>query len=171
MKVLIISDSHGLEEELNMIAKRHEKEVDLMIHCGDSELESENPALEPFSVVKGNCDFTGNFEDELILTAGAKRILVVHGHLHGIKQSLLTVYYRAEELGADIICFGHSHIAGSEMLRGKLMINPGSIRLPRVRNVKSYAILTLAENEATVTFYDQTGQEITGLQSHFTFET
>lgn len=40
MNVLIISDSHGLEEELQTIAKRHEAEVDLMIHCGDSELET-----------------------------------------------------------------------------------------------------------------------------------
>ena len=28
MNVLIISDSHGLEEELQTIAKRHEAEVD-----------------------------------------------------------------------------------------------------------------------------------------------
>lgn len=45
MNVLIISDSHGLEEELQTIAKRHEAEVDLMIHCGDSELETRHPAL------------------------------------------------------------------------------------------------------------------------------
>lgn len=72
MNVLIISDSHGLEEELQTIAKRHEAEVDLMIHCGDSELETGHPALDPYAVVKGNCDFTGDFKDELLLTAGSK---------------------------------------------------------------------------------------------------
>lgn len=97
MNVLIISDSHGLEEELQTIAKRHEAEVDLMIHCGDSELETKHPALEPYAVVKGNCDFAGDFKDELLLTAGSRKILVTHGHLHGIKQTLLNVYYRAEE--------------------------------------------------------------------------
>lgn len=69
MNVLIISDSHGLEEELQTIAKRHEAEVDLMIHCGDSELETRHPALEPYAVVKGNCDFAYDFKDELLLTA------------------------------------------------------------------------------------------------------
>lgn len=73
MNVLIISDSHGLEEELQTIAKRHEADVDLMIHCGDSELETGHPALEPYSVVKGNCDFIGDFKDELLLTAGSKK--------------------------------------------------------------------------------------------------
>ncbi|MCP6683275.1 YfcE family phosphodiesterase [Bacillus nakamurai] len=169
MKVLIISDSHGLEDELSAIAKRHEAEVDLMIHCGDSELRAAHPALKPYNTVKGNCDIGGGFKDELLLSAGSRKILVVHGHLHGIKQSLLTVFYRAEELGADIVCFGHSHIAGSEMLRGKLLINPGSICLPRVRNVKSYAILTLANDEAIVTFYDETGQKISSLENKISF--
>ncbi|MEC1613190.1 YfcE family phosphodiesterase [Bacillus mojavensis] len=168
MNVLIISDSHGLEEELQTIAKRHEADVDLMIHCGDSELETGHPSLEPYSVVKGNCDFIGDFKDELLLTAGFKKILVTHGHLHGIKQTLLNVYYRAEELGAEIICFGHSHIAGSEMLRGKLLINPGSIRLPRVRSTESYAILSLENDTATVRFYNQAGDEIIDLQHRVT---
>ncbi|MBY8914930.1 YfcE family phosphodiesterase [Bacillus sp. YC2] len=169
MKVLVISDSHGLEDELSAIAKRHEAEADLMIHCGDSELEAAHPALKPYHAVKGNCDMGGGFKDELLISAGSRKILVVHGHLHGIKQSLLTVFYRAEELGADIVCFGHSHIAGSEMLRGKLLINPGSIRLPRVRNVKSYAILTLSNDEAIVTFYDESGREISGMENKICF--
>lgn len=169
MKVLIMSDSHGLEDELSTIAKRHESEVDLMIHCGDSELEAVHPALKPYHAVKGNCDFGGGFQDELMISAGSRKILVVHGHLHGIKQSLLTVFYRAEELGADIVCFGHSHIAGSEMLRGKLLINPGSIRLPRVRNVKSYAVLTLVNDEAIVAFYDERGQKISSLENKISF--
>lgn len=127
MKILIISDSHGLTDELQTIAKRHAAEVDMMIHCGDSELETNHPALEGYKVVKGNCDFMGDFEEELLLPLdGGGKLFLTHGHLHGIKQSLLQVYYRAEELGADIICFGHSHIPGSELLRGKLLINPGN---------------------------------------------
>ena len=51
MKVLIISDSH-YEDELETIAKRHEDEADLMIHCGDSELDAAHPALTPYHTVK-----------------------------------------------------------------------------------------------------------------------
>lgn len=114
MKVLIVSDSHGLEDELEMIAERHGKETDLIIHCGDSELDPSHPALSSYLTVKGNCDFYGEFKDEIVVPAGSRKLFFTHGHLYGIKQSLLNVYCRAEELGADIICFGHSHIAGSE---------------------------------------------------------
>ncbi|MEK5098572.1 MULTISPECIES: YfcE family phosphodiesterase [Bacillus] len=163
MKVLIVSDSHGLENELETIAKRHEKDADLNIHCGDSELDPSHPALASYLTVKGNCDFYGEFKDEIVVPIGERKLFFTHGHLYGIKQSLLNVYYRAEELGADIICFGHSHIAGSELMDGKLLINPGSIRLPRVRREKTYAILSIDNNNAEVRFYDTSGQEIESL--------
>ena len=124
-----------------------------------------------YKVVKGNCDFMGDFEEELLLPLdGGGKLFLTHGHLHGIKQSLLQVYYRAEELGADIVCFGHSHIPGSERLRGKLFINPGSVHLPRVRKERSYAILTLDGSEANVQFFTDEGQAIQDLENTVTLE-
>ncbi|MFT0799861.1 metallophosphoesterase [Bacillus swezeyi] len=166
MKVLIVSDSHGLEHELQTIAERHEKDVDLSIHCGDSELDPSHPALSSYLTVKGNCDFYGDFKDEIVVPVGSRKLFFTHGHLYGIKQSLLNVYYRAAELNADIICFGHSHIAGSELMDGKLLINPGSIRLPRVRRDKTYAILSIDKDDASVRFYDTDGREIESLANH-----
>ena len=61
MKVLIISDSHGLEDELETIAKRHEDEADLMIHCGDSELDAAHPALTPYHTVKAIATLAAGF--------------------------------------------------------------------------------------------------------------
>ncbi|NPC93613.1 metallophosphoesterase [Bacillus sp. WMMC1349] len=167
MKVLIVSDSHGLEGELQTIAKRHEKDTDMKIHCGDSELDPAHPALAPYHTVKGNCDFYADFKDEMMIQVGSRKLFFTHGHLYGIKQSLLNVYYRANELGADIICFGHSHIAGSELMDGKLLINPGSIRLPRVRKDKTYAILSIDNAQATVRFYNLDGHEIESLTNHY----
>ena len=48
MKVLIMSDSHGLTHEISMITDRHKQEVAAMIHCGDSELERNDPHMEEF---------------------------------------------------------------------------------------------------------------------------
>ncbi len=39
MKVLIMSDSHGLTHEISIIKERHKQDVTAMIHCGDSELD------------------------------------------------------------------------------------------------------------------------------------
>ena len=45
MKVLFVSDSHGLTAELEKLVENHQDEVDLFIHCGDSELDPDDPAI------------------------------------------------------------------------------------------------------------------------------
>ncbi|MBP0723919.1 metallophosphoesterase [Bacillus sp. RG28] len=158
MKALIISDSHGLRDELLVISERHMNNVDVMIHCGDSELELNGKELQDYKVVRGNCDFIGAFPEELVHNLGEYKLFATHGHLYGIKQSLQSLYYRSQEVGAKIVCFGHSHIMGAELINGVLFINPGSILLPRLRKEKTYAILEIIENQASVTFYTINGE-------------
>lgn len=167
MNILIISDSHGNEEILKLISERHKDDVDLLLHCGDSELSPSHPSLAPYLVVKGNCDFGGGFENERVVKIEDKTLFFTHGHLHGIKESLMKINYRAQELEADVICFGHSHNPGSEMYDGRLFINPGSILLPRMRKERSYAILSYRNNSAAVHFYDENGHEIPDLRNSF----
>ncbi|ASF40082.1 phosphodiesterase [Halobacillus halophilus] len=140
-KVLIISDSHGLEQELMDVKKRHQHEVDAMLHCGDSELSYDSKELEGFYYAKGNCDFEPEMENDQVVTVGDITFLLTHGHLYQIKSTLMPLSYKAEESGAQIACFGHSHIAGAEKVNEKLFINPGSCRLPRDREEPTYAIL------------------------------
>ena len=56
-KVLVVSDSHGLTKELEVIRERHLNDVDLMIHCGDSELMPDEKVMNGYLTVRGNCDF------------------------------------------------------------------------------------------------------------------
>lgn len=167
MNILIISDSHGNEVILKYISERHKNDVDLMLHCGDSELSPSHPYLAPYLVVKGNCDLGSGFEKEKVVAIGDNKLFFTHGHLHGIKESLMKINYRAQELGATVICFGHSHNPGSELYDGRLFINPGSIELPRLRKEKSYAILSITNNSAAVHFYDEIGNEIPDLRNSF----
>lgn len=140
-KVLIVSDSHGLRTELVELRKRHGEEIDLWIHCGDSELSDRDKEVQNFSIVRGNCDFGSAFDDEVIEEAGGLRFFITHGHLHSVKSSLMKLLYCAEEVNAQIICFGHTHVLGAELVRNKLFINPGSLRLPRERKERTYVIL------------------------------
>jgi putative phosphoesterase len=158
LKALIISDSHGLRDELIVIAERHMNDVNVMVHCGDSELEINAKELQDYKVVRGNCDFLGTFPEEVVHNLGEYKLFATHGHLYGIKQSLQSLYYRSQEVGAKIVCFGHSHIMGAELIEGVLFINPGSILLPRLRKEKTYAILEIVENQASVTFYTINGE-------------
>lgn len=166
-KILIVSDSHGSTELLDELKSRHASEVDLMVHCGDSELEKGSEALEGFAVVKGNCDFFGNFPDEALLEIDGYKIYIAHGHLHGVKSSLLSLSYRAEETGASIVCFGHSHLLGAEKIGSSLYINPGSIRLPRGRRERTYVILELKDEKAYLRVYDFDQGEISSLSQEF----
>lgn len=166
MKVLIISDSHGNTDSLIKIKERHQHEVEAMIHCGDSELEDDCKALLGMHVVRGNCDFA-LFPNEIIQDIGSFQFLITHGHLYSIKSTLMKLKYRALEAGANIVCFGHSHIAGAEMVDGILFINPGSIRLPRMRKEKTYVILNLANGQANVDFYDENGDLLKHMSTAF----
>ncbi|HEY2420256.1 MAG TPA: metallophosphoesterase [Neobacillus sp.] len=165
-KVLIVSDSHGLTKELELLRERHGKEVDLMIHCGDSQLMPEDKEIAGYLTVLGNCDYSG-FPLETVAEVAGRRIFVTHGHKYSVKTSLVNLKYKAEELNADIVCFGHSHVLGAELVGDMLFLNPGSIRLPRERIEKTYLILELNEEKIRMSVFELNGREIKTLAREF----
>ncbi|MGM8213296.1 metallophosphoesterase family protein [Virgibacillus sp. W0430] len=158
-KVLIVSDSHGLTDELIMIRERHNWIY--TIHCGDSELPWNAPELSDVFIVKGNCDIDDDFKLEQELKIGGIKFFVTHGHLYGVKSDLMRLSYRAKECNAQVVCFGHSHIAGAVQEDNQLFINPGSIRQPRGRTEKTYALMEWnTYQEIHVSFYTLGGKKI-----------
>ncbi|MED4037515.1 metallophosphoesterase [Niallia taxi] len=154
MKVLIVSDSHGLVNELQVLKERHKEEAELFLHCGDSELPIDDKAISGYVVVQGNCDYYAKYPEETIQEVNGKKLLMVHGHLYGVKSSVSRLLYRAKEVGAQIACFGHSHYLGMEMIEDVLFINPGSLRLPRGRMEKTYVILSVEDKTLKTEVYD-----------------
>ncbi|SIS50979.1 metallophosphoesterase family protein [Salimicrobium flavidum] len=165
-KVLVISDSHGMKEELMQVKERHENETDAMIHCGDSELSTDSEELQGFHYAKGNCDFEPDMEEEQVVDVKGVRFFVAHGHLLQVKQTLMPIFYRSEEVGADVACFGHSHMIGAEKVGDKLVMNPGSSRLPRDREEPTYAIIHWVEGskEMTLAYYHIDGTKLDDLE-------
>ena len=167
-KILIVSDSHGSTDLLEGIEKIHGHDADLMIHCGDSELAEDDPAIKSFKSVRGNCDFLANLPDDETHVINGVKIFVTHGHLYSVKSTLGNLFYKAKELQADIVCFGHSHILGAEMVDDVLFINPGSIRLPRGRKERTYIILNLEQGKAILQIHDYGNGEMVELRQEFT---
>ncbi|WP_099362104.1 metallophosphoesterase [Fredinandcohnia onubensis] len=165
MKVLILSDSHGLTKELLDIKERHKNDVEFMLHLGDSELSSQSEEMSGFSVVRGNCDFDSNYPNDMIVLLNGLKVYMTHGHLYNVKMSLMNLSYRAREVGASIVFFGHSHIAGAELIDDVLFINPGSFRLPRMRKERTYVIVEVDNNQADVVFYDSEGNVVEELST------
>lgn len=129
MKVLVLSDSHG---NVDNMARAVEKTAPrLIIHLGDcwrdaEELHDLFPRI-PLEQVPGNCDF-GRFEaEERLLFLEDKRVLIAHGHTMRVKYGLLSAQYRAQEMAADALLFGHTHIPLIENDGALILLNPGSI--------------------------------------------
>lgn len=166
-KVLVVSDSHGLTKELNMLRERHSEDVNLMIHCGDSELTPADGAISSYLTVMGNCDFGGGYPLETMAEVAGRKFFITHGHRYSVKTSLLNLKYKAQEVNADIVCFGHSHVLGAEVIGSTLFLNPGSIRLPRGCLEKTYVILDLQDEIIKMSVFEVSGREIPELARDF----
>ncbi|MDG5470990.1 metallophosphoesterase [Jeotgalibacillus sp. ET6] len=168
MKILAVSDNHGDRERIVELKERYKDSVDVMLHCGDSELPFDSPEMEGFERVRGNCDMDSAYPDEKVVKVKGTTLFVTHGHLYGIKQSLDKIHYKASEEEAEIAFFGHSHSLGAEVIDQRLYINPGSILLPRDRKEASYAIVEKNEDEVSVHFYDELHNELTSWSGQLT---
>lgn len=86
MKVLIVSDTHGKDENLEAAVYK-EAPFDLLIHCGDvegREIFTEALVDCPCCMVSGNNDFFTDLPREEQIELCGKRILVTHGHYYGV---------------------------------------------------------------------------------------
>ena len=129
MKILVLSDSHGNLE--NMIQAVEKETPRMILHLGDCWRDGERlhehfPDI-PFHQVPGNCDFRPTEPAEQLLFLEDKRVLICHGHTYGVKQSLLTAGYAAEEQNLDLFLFGHTHRPLVDKRGKTLFLNPGSI--------------------------------------------
>lgn len=118
MTLLIVSDTHGRVDRLERLFEMH-KGVDALIFLGDglSDLERAGVKNYPFTVfsVKGNCDGTVfglnamRAKEEITFNFEGVSFYALHGHTRGVKFSMTNALYAAEEKGADVILFGHTH--------------------------------------------------------------
>lgn len=138
MLIAIISDTHKNQRSLN-IAQKHIKEAnaDIIIHLGDC-IEDIEILIENFNgkvyAVEGNCDNLNKYAKEDIIEVNGKSIFFTHGDLYGVKNGLDNLRRRGKEVGADIVLFGHTHEPFKEEKNGIILMNPGSIAKPVLRD-------------------------------------
>ena len=149
MKLLIFSDTHGYLDSARDVLRRIGSKVDAVAHLGDhdmdaQELQQEFPSL-PFHFVAGNNDFGMDTPSWKMIHMGGRGILLTHGHKQRVYWGMDTISYWAEEHGADAVLFGHTHRPFYDNGGPILILNPGSISLPR-NSIPSFGILTIEEN-------------------------
>lgn len=155
MKIVVFSDSHGKLDW--MIAVMELERPDHVFFLGDHERDgwdlSRMYPETPLNAVKGNCDWGPGLEEWLIELEGV-RFLLTHGHLYGAKTGVSRLMEAGARTGADVVCYGHTHIPAilAEPGQAKLF-NPGSIG-GRYGQPATYGVLTAKEGKATMEIKD-----------------
>jgi len=146
MKILVISDSHG--RRLNVLDTYKKENPDGVLFLGDglSDMDVLDVIPPKFCVcVKGNCDIFPE-EGVRVLHLENKKLLLTHGHGSGVKQGLWKLDLLAQERGADVVLYGHTHQPADDSIEGRRYICPGSIAQG------TYVILSLEKDELKVEF-------------------
>lgn len=149
MKILVISDTHGAIHEIVKVIENMEK-PQLILHLGDYVEDGEKIEKETgikVEMVRGNGDFFNKrYEDDKVLEIEGKRIFMTHGHRYGVRHGVLNLLYRAEELQADIVLYGHTHVPMITKDAGIFVMNPGSPTHPRgFYKSKTYGIINIKD--------------------------
>ncbi len=160
MRVLVLSDSHGRNENIEkaIIKAKKTGKIDLMIHLGDvgyDYLSVERMAGVPTYMVAGNNDYGGFLRDMSVIYIGGHRVLLTHGHRQNVHFGLERLGYLALESDCDIAMYGHTHVPFLEEEDEVTFLNPGSISLPRQSGYKrTFAIMEVDdEDNVSYTFH------------------
>lgn len=169
MKLIVVSDNHGDTYYMEEILSIYEDEVEMWIHCGDSELMEDHPLWQNFKTVTGNMDYAPGFDLERLVEFNTRKFLVVHGHKHAVKRSNEIMKNRAKEEDVNIVFYGHTHIPKAEKEDGILFINPGSLTQPRDRKEGTYLLMELNQDsgEVSLKYYDQNHNKLEDLSATY----
>lgn len=157
MRILFASDLHGSASAAQKVLERLEAERadrffllgDLLYHGPRNDLPDRYEPKEVIRLlnespitplcVRGNCDAEVDqmvlefpiMADYLMLELDSHRIFATHGH----------VYNRDNPppIGTgDVLLHGHTHLYAMERLEHFVLLNPGSVTLPKGGNPKTY---------------------------------
>lgn len=130
MKILVVSDSHGMRKKLLEIVRRQTK-AEVVLFLGDGENDYDYVKKEfpekMFVGVRGNNDWCSSLKNTELVTVEGVRILLTHGHTYHVKYGLSELKMSARAAKAEIALFGHTHTQYTEYDDGLYIMNPGAI--------------------------------------------
>ena len=146
MKAAVFSDTHGNTTLMTEAIRR--LRPDVIIHLGDYErdteiIKHEFPQIPLYSVC-GNCDMAAASPLTDIVPLGPVKAFICHGYSYGVEYNNIDrLVYAAQEQGAKIAMFGHTHSAYNGEAGGVKVVNPGSAGKGRV---PTYAFIEVFDN-------------------------
>ncbi|MCL2545058.1 MAG: metallophosphoesterase [Clostridia bacterium] len=135
VRIGVLSDTHRDDAAIRRVMARLQAAgpLDALCFLGDcaADLDAIEACLSSAKktavyAVRGNNDVFSAQPDELTVSLGGKKLLLVHGHRQRVKFHRLGLALHAQERGADIALFGHTHRPECGYERGILLLNPGA---------------------------------------------
>ena len=151
MRIGVFSDSHGDVSNARRFYDRLAP-LDCIFHLGDYAADGAKLAKLfacPVYAVRGNCDYRSDAPLELTVDLDGKRFLLLHGHQYYFSDALL---YRGEEVHADMVLYGHTHMPDLSADGPRLLLNPGSLSRPRGGSANSCALIVTDGGDLQVRF-------------------
>ena len=160
MKLMFASDIHGSRSACEAVLAAYKAEGaerlvllgDLLYHGPRNDLPKEYAPKEVIAMlnemkneiyaVRGNCEaevdqMVLNFPvmaDYCILAIDGLTFYATHGHVYN--ETNLPPFREG-----DILIHGHTHVLKAEQREGYILLNPGSVSIPKEGNPPTYAVL------------------------------
>lgn len=160
MKYLFASDIHGSAYYCRKLLDAFREEQaerlvllgDLLYHGPRNDLPKEYAPKEVIALlnehknkiyaVRGNCEAEVDqmvlefpvMADYCILSVDGRTIYATHGHIYN--QDNLPPLQEG-----DILIHGHTHVLKAQQMDGYILLNPGSVSIPKEGNPATYAVL------------------------------
>ena len=157
--LLVISDTHGRSDAIKQVLAKLPFRPTALLLLGDGLRDfgilssSLTEGIDVYTVA-GNMDlYSPDVPTERMVDVDGCRILMMHGHTRSVGSGQTRAIYRAAELGADVLLFGHTHcpcsytVSADTMPSGKMLTvgNPGSLGEPRDGGGPSFGVLTVRD--------------------------
>ncbi|MCU6726538.1 Phosphodiesterase yfcE [uncultured Clostridium sp.] len=179
MKLMFASDIHGsayyCEKMLECYRREQAERLwilgDILYHGPRNDLPEEyapkkviamlNEIKEEICAVRGNCDTEVDqmvlefpiLADYSLLAVDGLRLYATHGHVYN-EQHMLPL------MPGDILIHGHTHIYEAKKSGKHMILNPGSVSIPKGGNPPTYAIL----EDGVFSIKDLDGQVLKGIE-------
>lgn len=175
MKLMIASDIHGSAFYCRKMLEAYEKEQagrlillgDILYHGPRNDLPREyapkevirmlNERKHEIYAVRGNCEAEVDqmvlefpvLADYMLFFEGSCAVYATHGHIWNEKNL-------PPMKPGDVLLHGHTHVLRAEQVGEYLILNPGSVSIPKEGNPPTYAVL----EDGVFTIRDFDGNEV-----------
>ena len=173
MKVMFLSDVHGIKTNLEVVRDQFDKlKCDKLVVLGDLFYIGPRNKMQEGYDIQAVADFLNSYKDKIVclrgncdalvdqymcdfplvgevgvLSVDGRDFYLTHGHIFNEDKW---------EYKNTILIYGHYHIPFIKEKDSNIFINPGSISLPKENNKPSYMVY----DDSTFTIYDINGDVI-----------